>query len=65
MKKKYLFIATLALVLGVGVSGCYVERGYDRPYYHRYDRDRHHRDYDRRDHGYHDYDHRGGGHDDH
>ena len=63
MKKKYLFMAVLIAMLGVGVSGCYVERGYDRPYYHRYDRDRHHRDNDRRNHDRHD---RGrGGHDNH
>jgi len=60
MKKKYLFIVTLALLLGVGVSGCYVERGYyDRPYHHRYDRDYGHRNHDRRGHDYHDNDHRG------
>jgi hypothetical protein len=49
MKKKYLFIVSLVVMLGTAVSGCYVERGYERPWYHhRYHHDYdHHRDYDR------------------
>jgi len=36
MKKKYLIIAGLIAILGLGASGCYVERGYQRPYHHHY-----------------------------
>ena len=42
MKKKYLIIAALAIMLGLGASGCYVERGYERPYYHHYHHDHDH-----------------------
>lgn len=48
MKRISLFFVALVVVLSLAVSGCYVERGYERPYhhhyYHGYD---HHRYYDR------------------
>lgn len=39
MKKKYLLIATLIVMLGISLGGCYVERGYQRPYHHHYHHD--------------------------
>ena len=48
MKKKYAFIAVLASMLGISVSGCYVEREHRSDYY-RHERPYHHqhRDHDR------------------
>jgi hypothetical protein len=54
MKKKYLFFIVLVVMLGSAVSGCYVERGYERPYYHHhYNHGYYHHDKDRRDYGRH------------
>lgn len=48
MKKKYAFIAVFAAMLGISVSGCYVEREHRSDYY-RHERPYHHqhRDHDR------------------
>ena len=50
MKKISLFFIALVVLLGLAVSGCYYERGYERPYHGRYhhERDHHHhgRDHD-------------------
>ncbi|HUZ57526.1 MAG TPA: hypothetical protein VMU83_01930 [Hanamia sp.] len=45
MKKKFLFFLAFIVVLGVSVSGCYVDRGYYRPHYHPYHYHHHWHDY--------------------
>jgi hypothetical protein len=44
MKKISLFFVALVVLLGLAVSGCYYERGYERPYHGRdhHERDHHH-----------------------
>ncbi len=37
MKKKLLIVAAFVAILGTTLSGCYVERGYHRPYYYHHD----------------------------
>lgn len=50
MKKISLFFAAIVVVLSLAVSGCYYERGYERPYHRSYYHD-HHR-HDRYDHSW-------------
>ena len=49
MKKISLFFVALVVLLGLAVSGCYYERGYERSEHGRYHQERDHHGHDRDD----------------